>query len=279
MQHNATRKQQHGGIGLWLVLLLLLIGAVIGGAIVALWVFSNVNASLVIANERAKVIADEPFHASARVTDDLRIRIDERITTSVPVDEHLSLPVRDPLEIQAEFDAEVPIQLDVRVQDTIQINQVLDVDAVIEAKVLGDWHELPIRGKIPVNASVPVDLLIPVDEMVRLNFTAPVRAVLKDNLQVPLKTTINTTIPIQSEMSVPLLSDLEAEVTLPKDQALDVLINYADLTLPLNTLRLGLRDKRGGEPEPPQRAETANAATGSQQPRPPMAASGGGASQ
>lgn len=251
----SSAERQHGGAGLWVILLALLIGAVIGGALVGIWVFSNVNARLVIANERAKVIADEPFRASARVTEDLRIRIDERITTSVPVDEQLSLPVRDPLNIIAEFDAEVPIQLDVRVQDEISIDQVLEVDTVIEAKVLGDWQKLPIRGKIPVKATVPVDLLIPVDENVRLQFTAPVTARLQDNLEVPLKTTINTTIPIQSEMSIPLLSDLEAEVTLPKDEPLDVLINYADLELPLRTLRLGLKGEENqaadADPAPP----------------------------
>ncbi|MEQ9477678.1 MAG: hypothetical protein RIK00_00005, partial [Algiphilus sp.] len=59
---------------------------------------------------------------------------------------------------------------------------------------------------------------------------------------------------------VPLLSDLEAEVTLPKDQPLDVLINYADLTLPLNTLRLGIGAKDADTADHPPTTDEAGAA-------------------
>lgn len=236
---------QRGGIGLWLLLLVLLAGAVIGGALAALWVFSNVDARLVLADQHATVTTTEPFEVSARVTDRLRIRIDEHITTSVPVDVPLSLPVRDTLDIRAEFDAQVPIEMEVEVRDEIEIDQLIELDAVVDAFVLGDWHKLPIRGRIPVRATVPVNLLIPVDEVVHLQFTAPVRARILDNLNVPLQTVINTTIPIQSEMNVPLLSDLHGVVRMPPDKPLHVLINYADLQLPLRTLKLGL----GGEEE------------------------------
>jgi hypothetical protein len=132
--------------------------------------------------------------------------------------------------------------MDVRVQDSITIDQVLDVDAVIDANFLGDWHKLPIKGKVPVKAVVPIDLIIPVDKMVRLKFETLVKARIKDNLNVPLKTVIQADIPIQSTLDVPVLSDLQAMVTIPPEKPLPVNIHYADLLLPLRTLSLGFKD-------------------------------------
>ncbi len=238
---RSARHQR--GLSLWMILIVLLVGAAIGGALVALWVIRNVDARLLLSNQPAQVILPEPFEATARVTDDLRIQIDEVISTSVPVDVDLSLPVKDPLNIMAEFDAEVPIKLDVRVKDKILLDQVLNLDAVIDANFLGDWHKLPIRGKVPVRATVPIDLVIPVNQKVRLKFTTPVKARIKDNLNVPLKTTIVADIPIASTMDVPVLSDLKAVVTLPSDKPVNVIVNYADLLLPLRTLSLGLNDE------------------------------------
>ncbi|HEY0975240.1 MAG TPA: hypothetical protein VGE57_12165 [Solimonas sp.] len=251
-----ARRQR--GLSMWLVLLILLIGAALGGALVAIWVIRNVDARLLLVDQPAQVVLPEPFAATARVTDSLRIRIDEVISTSVPVDVDLSLPVKDPLNIMAEFDAEVPIKLDVRVKDKIALDQVLNLDAVIDANFLGDWHKLPIRGKVPVKAIVPIDLVIPVDQKVRLKFTTPVKAKIKDNLNVPLKTTIVADIPIASTMDVPVLSDLNAIVTLPPDEPVNVTINYADLLLPLRTLSLGLNDGQGAAPPAAKPVEAAS---------------------
>ncbi|MDX1497454.1 MAG: hypothetical protein R3352_07855 [Salinisphaeraceae bacterium] len=236
-------KRQRGALSIWLVLLLLGAGAVIGGTVVALWVIGNVDARLVLADQPAEVTVPEPFTARAKVTENLKISLDEVISTSVPVDVDLSLPVKNQLNINAEFDGEVPIKMDVRVQDSITIDQVLDVDAVIDANFLGDWHKLPIKGKVPVKATVPVDLIIPVDKMVRLKFKTPVKARIKDNLNVPLKTVIEADIPIQSTLDVPVLSDLVAEVTLPPEEPLPVNVHYADLLLPLRTLSLGFKEE------------------------------------
>lgn len=232
-------RGQHGGVLPWLLVLVVLIGAIIGGAIVALWVFRNVDARLLLIDQPVQVSVIDPINVNASVLDNLEIALDQTISTRVPVDQMVTIPITDTLNMEVEFDGEVPIAMDVRVQDQITIDQVLEVDAVIDAKVLGDWHKLPIKGRIPVKAVVPVDLLIPVDQLVQLQFNAPVRARILDPLRVPLKTTIDADIPIRSQMSVPVLSDMQARVTFPPDP-MDMVINYADLRLPLRTLAIEL---------------------------------------
>ena len=230
------------GIATWTLLGVLLLGAVLGGALVALWIFRNVDARLLLTEQPAKVTLPDDLPITAEILKNLQIRLDETVNTTVPVDQQVTIPVRDTLNLMVEIDDDIPLKLDVRVQDEITIDQVLDIDAVIDANFLGDWHKLPIRGKVPVKATVPIDLLIPVDQKVRITLRSPVKAKLRDDLVVPLKTDISADVPISGTFNVPVLTPLEARVTLP-DEPLDIVINYADLVLPLRTLRLGLKDE------------------------------------
>ncbi|HWU67501.1 MAG TPA: hypothetical protein VN046_01385 [Stenotrophobium sp.] len=218
----------------------ILAGAVIGGVLVGVWVFRNIDARLLLTNQSATVLVPQPVKISADILNNLDIEINDSLKTTVPVDQIISIPIKDTLHVIASFDSNVPIKLTVPVHDKIVIDQVLDVDTTIKANLLGDTHDLPIRGKIPVKATVPVNLVIPIDQPVHLKFTAPVDVKFTQPLVVPLKADIAATIPIHSEMSVPVKSALDAEVTIP--QPANVIITHANLRLPLRTLKLGTKD-------------------------------------
>lgn len=222
--------------------ILIALGAVLGGIAVGWFVLRNIDARLMLVNQPATVIVPKPVAITADVLNDLDIEINDSITTTVPVDQVIRIPIKDVLRVQASFDNEIPIKLTVPVRDKITIDQVLDVDTVIKAKLLGDMHDLPIRGKIPVKATVPISLDIPVDQKVHLKFTAPADVRLIQDLVVPLKANIAATIPIHSRMSVPVKSALHATATIPEPA--DIIITSADLRLPLSTLRLQTSDKK-----------------------------------
>ena len=231
---------------LWAGLGLVLLGAVAGGAIVGLWVFRNVDARLLLSDQPAKITILQPLEVTGQVLDNLEITIDDTIHSAVPVDQVVSLPIKDALKVMAEFDGEVPIQLSVHVRDKIPLDQTLDLDTVIEADLLGDIHKLPIRGKIPVKAEVPIDLVIPIDQKVTLAFKAPATVKFLENLVVPLKTVIDADIPIKASLSVPVKSPLRASVAFPTTPS-DVVIDYSDLKLPLRTLVLQVGDVKGAK--------------------------------
>lgn len=217
---------------------LVLIGAVIGGVVAGWWVFRNIDARLTLADQPATVIIPQPVTVSADVLNNLEIEINDAITTTVPVNQTILIPIKDTLHVIAKFDNEIPIRMNVPVRDQITIDQVLDVDTVIKAELLGDTHDLPIRGKIPVKAVVPISLNIPVDQIVPIKFEAPADVQIVEPLEVPLQADIAATIPIKSQMSVPVRSALQAEVRIP--DPVDIVITDADLKLPLRTLRLGV---------------------------------------
>lgn len=234
------RLRQRGSTRFWILALVVVIVAAIGGAAVGYWVFKNVNARLVLRNQPATVTIPDPIYAIADVLNKLDITLDNTIHTKVPVDQTVSIPVNDTLKLLATFDAKVPIKLEVNVNQSIPVDQTVHVDAVVEAKVFGETLKLPIRGDIPIKAVIPLHLTIPIDKKVRLQFTAPIKAKLKQNLTVPLKTVIDADVPISADLSVPVKNALKARVYLP-DTPTPIIINYADLTLPLRTLKLGLK--------------------------------------
>lgn len=230
----------------WIFAVVILLGAIAGGMLVGMWVFRNVDARLVLSDQPATVVLPDALAVSADVLNELEIEIDSSITTTVPVDQRIKIPLTDVLHVQASFDSPVPIKMNVPVRDFIYIDQVLDVNAVVKADLLGDTHDLPLRGKVPVKAKVPVSLNIPVDQMVHLKFTAPVDVKFKDALDVQLKADIATTIPIKSQMSVPVKSALKANITVP-DPA-DIIITHADLRLPLRTLKFNTAGEQKNAP-------------------------------
>lgn len=234
---SSHKQAQRGAAWIWGLAGLVLLGAILGGAFAAFWTFRNVDLRLILANQPATVTIPEPVDVTAKVLNNLDIVINDKIHTRVPVNQTVSVPVNDTLRLTADFDATVPIRMTVPVHDSIPIDQSLDVDTVIQAQFLGDTHDIHIRGKVPVKARVPINLAIPVDKEVRLKFSAPVDAKIKQNLTVPLNMVIDADIPIHSEMSVPVKSELVGAVTFPKKPH-NVIINYSDLRLPLRTLVL-----------------------------------------
>ena len=244
-----TPKHQRGGLSLWLILLVILIGAIAGGALVGLWVFNNIDARLLLSNQPARITIDEKLKVTARALDNLNIRLDDTINTKVPVDQIIKVPVKETLNVIADFDGTVPIKMDVQVRDKIVLDQVLDLNAVVDAEILGDKIRLPIRGKVPVKAIVPVSLDIPVDQPVQLRFTAPVGVRIKQDLTVPLKTVIDAAIPIQADLSVPVKSDIPAEAEFSRDPIKATIVE-SDLRLPLRTLRLDVKDDTAAAPTP-----------------------------
>ena len=66
------------------------------------------------------------------------------------------------------------------------------------------------------------------------------KAVLKENLKVPLKATLKTNIPIEGHLNVPIKSALQATVDV--QNTLPVKIEKGQLKIPLNSLKLSQHD-------------------------------------
>lgn len=232
-----SRARQRG-VSLWLVLCVLLVAAA-GGALAAWFVISRVDLTLLLRDQALTVVIPQDLTAKARVQGRLDLHLDETIKTQVPVDQLVTIPLDDTLNIIVHFDGDIPLKMNVKLNDSIPLQQVVDLDTTVEAFLpeLGTTLRIPLRGKVPINTLVPVNLVVPVDQIVRLKFTTPVTARIKQDLTVPLRTVIDADVPINAGLKVPVLNELDAIIRMPTTPS-QAVITEGDLTLPLRTLRL-----------------------------------------
>ncbi|MFA5938580.1 MAG: hypothetical protein WC809_04420 [Sinimarinibacterium sp.] len=237
---------QRGGLLFWAIVILT--GAAIGAFLVFHLVLRDLRANLLVTDEKLLAYVDQPLEVRASVLNPLDIELDEVVSTRVPVDTQLTVPLTEPLSLVVAFDTIVPLQTDVTVKDTIVLEQNINIDTVVQADLLGETFDLPLRGSFPVRAVVPVNLVVPVDQDLKLKFTAPIKARLHQKLIVPLKTEIVADVPLKTRMSVPVLNDLVATADVRKDPRLKVNLNYADLAIPVGKLSFSFADDEEAQP-------------------------------
>ena len=244
---HAGGPQRQQGVSL-LLLLLVFVLAIGAGGIIAYLIISRVDVTLILRDQPATAIIPQQIRGKAEVSGSIKLHLNDSIRTSVPIDQKVTIPIKDTLNIIAYFKGAVPLKLKVRLRDNIPLKQIVDLNTTVEAFLpeLGTTISIPLRGKIPIDIIVPVDLEIPIDQLVNLDFVTPVTARIDQMLTVPLKTTINASVPIDSDLDVPVLNQLKAVVNLPTGPS-KVVITQADLTLPLRTLKLGLTDDDAGD--------------------------------
>lgn len=209
------------------------------GVFAGWWVLSYMQLHLPIRDQDAVITIPDPVQARAKVLSDLEVMVKGDISTKVPLDQVVSVPVQETLNTMIHFDHEVPIKLDVPVKDIIPVDQTITLDTHVKVNVLGKDIKLPLKGTIPIKLQVPINFTVPINQNIRVTFDAPAQAKLKQNIHVPLKTTIDTTIPIHGMMQVPVKSELNAQVVLADPIPAKIL--QSDLVIPLNNL--GLKEK------------------------------------
>ncbi|MDX1757769.1 MAG: hypothetical protein R3175_17060 [Marinobacter sp.] len=223
----------------WLLAGVTLLLALAAGAYGGYWIWRNVGAELLLRNQQAKVTIPEPMPVGIDILDELDIELDTLLATTVPIDQTLTLPIEDTLNVEFAFDSRVPIRMTVPIQQTLRLDQTIAVDGTVSVKALGKWVELPLKGDLPVQADIPLDVEVAIDQSVDLAFSAPAQVTLLDDLEVPLKADIETRIPLRTALSVPVRSRMRAYATILEPA--DALIAEMDLKLPIREIGLSLQ--------------------------------------
>lgn len=214
--------------GAGLFILAIVIGAALG------WLLSFLQLDVKIRQQPAQVQIIKPFASTVQINQPIPVQVQGNVNAKIPIDQTIAVPIDDTIHSVIRMNHSVPIRVNVNVDQRIPVNQTIHIDSKVTVKVLGKDITLPIRGDVPINASIPVRFTIPVNQSIKLNFSAPVSSQIKQVLYVPLKTTLQAVVPVQAHLQVPIQSPLNAQVRLP--QPIDIMINSADLHIPLKTL-------------------------------------------
>lgn len=215
----------------------LALGALMGGWSALLRVYDS-DLQIGLRDQPMRIVVLDPLQISADVHTPLQIAVDDVLDARVPVDQIVTLPVRERMEVHAAFEGPVRVRMDVRVQDRIEIDQEIALNTMVETEFLGARQRLPIRGRIPLRASVPIDLVVPIDQDVPLSFDGPIEVRMEQDLKVPLRAVFDTRVPIRGRLTVPVLEPFEGTVHIQQVPT-RIQVESADLQVPASAMRLG----------------------------------------
>lgn len=145
-----------------------------------------------------------PDRLPFRVTmpDGMTASVTNAVKIEVPLDERVSVPIRDTFSANARVDTDVPIRMTVRLDQTFPVKTTLDLDTRVQASIFGAWMTIPIRGKVPIDVDVPVKADIPIDQRIPLKLETPVSVDLDETLAVPMQTTFTSQARLLSPLTI-----------------------------------------------------------------------------
>lgn len=222
---------KHVVIGLTFIVI-----ATVCGVLLAIWVFKHFNIYIPLEDQKVSIDLQEPLRAKVQIHDALDVDVTGRINTVIPINEVLDIPITQTLTPRVYFDSQVPIQTTIPVRETLIVNQDMSVDTTVKIKILGRDITLPLKGVIPIKLNVPIQMDVPLKQEIHLKFDAQIKTVLKENLRIPLNTSLKANIPIQGHLNVPIKTALDASVDV--QNTLPVKIKKGELIIPLNSVQL-----------------------------------------
>jgi hypothetical protein len=189
----------------------LLLGAAAAGAAIACFVLVNYSARVPL---RAQSL-------QAQMPTDLPVQVEVIQAGGLDGDGGEGVPVRlkETLQLQAEFDAMVPLAMNVQYRGTIPVKADVPVRTEVKTRVLGIPMTLPIEATFPLDLTLPINLEIPVKQAVRVKFSGPVSARVDQVVRIPLRAQLETRIRFTDAM-------------------IPITVRQADLEVPLSALSL-----------------------------------------
>lgn len=261
-----SSANERGGIVLWLGGGLVLLGALIAGAVAGYWLFVNLIVNITLKDQPAAISLPEKIRATAEVTNVLDITMQGDITTSVPFEETLKVPFKGRYDFDVRMSPEVPVEFTVNYDGVIPVDTMASVTAEtdIDYKTLKQIRNLEFSTKIPLDFNLPVNLEIPVKETINLKYEGPISATIDDELKTRVDTTLNATLPVDQTIQSPVTAAIPLEVYLPQKPVRAVLNHVA---IGLKPTMLGLELAESDELDEPERLPSpfGSAATQKQQ--------------
>lgn len=222
-----------------LTALLLSLGMLALTAGLGWWAWQNLATKVVLREQTADIVMPKELAVRARVSNEVKVRLDQVMDVRVPIHETLTIPMDTAIPLKVSIDTVVPIHLDVPVEHVLHVDQTLDLDTQVKTRILGIPVTLPIRGKVPLKADVPISLLIPVRKDLPVTLTTPAKVRLSEPLKAQVDAVIAAKVPIRETLSMPVTAPVDATLTFPQ-QHVTAGLHMMDVTLPFRAITFGL---------------------------------------
>lgn len=221
----------------WTVTGGVLLGALACGVLIAWWIWMNLVIHIYIRDQLTGITLPESFDAVAEVSNVLDVAMDGEITTSVPFQQTLTVPLRGRYDFDVEMNARVPVKFEVIYDGIIPVDTSADVTVRtgINYKNLKSLRNLTIETSLPLKFPLPVNLKIPIDDTIDLTYNGPLSADIDQDLLAPVDTVLQTKLPIKQTIRTPVTAAIPLVVSPAAEQ---VRMRITDLKVDLRPSRM-----------------------------------------
>ena len=238
---------QRGGILPWLAAGVVLGGAVIIGGFLGYWLFVNLRFGLSLSNQPLAVTLPEELKVTSEVTNILDIDMQGDIRTSVPFNKPVTVPFRGEYDIDIALDTLVPVEFNVVYEGVIPVDTYADIEArtTLDFKTIKQYRDLKIKARLPLKFDLPVKFNVPVKDNLRFTYNGPIKAVLNQNIETRVNTTLNTVLPVNQTVSAPVTRSFGLNLHLPQ-HPVRAIINESDINAAVDSVRLEIAEDNSG---------------------------------
>lgn len=236
-------NKQRGGIALWLGGGIVLLGALVIGALAGYWLFMNIVVNITMKDQPIAIRLPETTKAVAEITNVLDITLKGDIVASVPFNEALTIPLDGRYDFHVQMSPKVPVQFTVVYDGIIPVDTMASVTAQTDFnyKTLKKIRNLEFKTKIPLEFKLPVHLEIPVDETINLTYEGPISATIHEELETRVDTVLHAKLPVNQTISSPVTAAIPLKVYLPQ-HPVPAVINQIQIGLRPTLLGFGLAE-------------------------------------
>lgn len=230
------------------------LGATVGYALIG-----QIRFGLELRDQPAALRLIHPLEVTAKVEEKMRITLDGIINAKVPFRQMVRLPLKGRYRTHFDLDTTIPLRFEVVYEGVLPV----DTMAAIRAKTNFNYNDkkylnnLGFATSLPMKLDIPVKLRVPVDEPVKFVYRGPLAVELDQAVDVAIDMEIPAAIRVAKDFVTPITSTVRVRLDPPRE-TIKVVINHADLSLRLATLRLegsadperGLRSESRWGPSP-----------------------------
>lgn len=225
------------------------VGLVLVGGVLGYWLFMNLAARLVLADQPLTIRLPAEKDLVLSTSNKIDVLMKGVISAQVPLQQTLSLPVSGTYNTEIRLDTRVPLETVIVYEGVIPIDTMADIEAKapVNFQNVKKYKNLHFKAKLPMKLLLPVKLVVPVKQHIPLKYKGPLKVTIDHVIKTPVNTTLKTALKVDQVFSIPVTSSLPVRMTLPQHPVRATIVD-ADLFLNLASLRLERKDRMGNPP-------------------------------
>lgn len=216
--------------------------SVIAAGLAGAYLVTHLLIHLNLDNQDMQVTLPSNIVASLQPTEQLEVQLIGDISTVVPFNENLAVPLKGNYAVDVELKEDIPVAFDVVYEGVIPVDTMASLTAKTEIDFgnVKQLRNLEIQTEVPMQFEMPVKLNVPVRDSIVFDYSGPITVIADEMLTLAVNTEFEPTIYVDQRIRKSVIKPIGVAAELPPE-SVSATITEATLNVRPTTLRLERR--------------------------------------